>query len=202
MKSVTIKNPIYLFAIAIIIITSSCSPSADSEYSKLVKKELAKNKREDSLFMGIYLGMPSKAFYDHCWDLNKKGIFTNGLMNNTVLYSMDKDLPYPANMNFYPDFYEGKISVMKVAYDYKGWAPWNKAQYSDSLLQDVLNMYRKWYPGGNDFIKMTNKDRGTIYVKVDGNRRITVGRYDERLVKVDYTDLLVEEKIKAAQSKK
>ena len=81
-------------------------------------------------------------------------------------------------------------------------APWNKAQYSDSLLPDVLNLYRKWYATGNDFIQMNSKDRGTIYVKIDGNRRITVGRYDDKLVKVDYTDLIVEEKLKAAQPKK
>lgn len=195
------KCSIYLFSLAIIFSLYSCSNSEGSGYASLVKKELSKGTRNDSLFMGIYLGMPSKSFYDHCWAMNKQGIFTNGLMNNTVLYSMEKELKYPANMDFYPDFYEGKISVMKVAYDYKAWAPWNKTQYSDSLIFDVLNLYRKWYPG-NDFITITNKEKGIIYVKVDGNRRITVGRYDDKLVKVDYTDLLVEEKIKAAQSKK
>ena len=99
-------------------------------------------------------------------------------------------------MNFYPDFYEDKIFSMRVSYEYDAWSPWNKQQYADSLLPKVLNMYRKWYPAGNDFIKITNKERGTIYVKVDGNRRITIGRFDDRYVKVDYTDLLVEEKVK------
>jgi len=33
-------------------------------------------------------------------------------------------------------------------------------------------------------------------VKVDGNRRITIGKFDDRKVKVDYTDLLIEQKLK------
>ena len=85
---------------------------------------------------------------------------------------------------------------MRVGFQYNAWAPWNKAQFSDSLLPDVLKMYKKWYPEGNDFIKIVDKTKGTIYVKVDGNRRITIGRFNDMLVKVDYTDLLVEQKVK------
>jgi hypothetical protein len=196
------RNFIYLFATVAVFFACSCSYFGGNEYGNLVKRELAKGTRNDSLFFGIYLGMTSKAFYTHCWELNKKGLFTNGANNTTVLYSMDKDLKYPANMNFYPGFFEDKIYVMQASYEYKAWAPWNKSQYSDSLLPDVLNLYKKWYPQGNDFIEITNKEKGTIYVKVDGNRRITIGRFDDRIVKVDYTDLLVEEKLKAAKPKK
>lgn len=99
-------------------------------------------------------------------------------------------------MNFYPDFYENRIAVMRAEFHYDAWAPWNKAQFSDSLLPDVLKLYKKWYPGGNDFIAITDKTKGTIYVKVDGNRRITIGRFNDMLVKVDYTDLIIEEKLK------
>jgi hypothetical protein len=99
-------------------------------------------------------------------------------------------------MNFYPDFYENKIAVMRAGFQYDAWAPWNKAQFSDSLLPDVLQLLKKWYPGGNDFIAITDKTKGTIYVKVDGNRRITIGRFNDMLVKVDYTDLIIEDKLK------
>jgi hypothetical protein len=57
-------------------------------------------------------------------------------------------------------------------------------------------MYKKWYPDGNPFLILTDKARGTIYVKVDGNRRITIGRFNDMMVKVDYTDLLIEKKLK------
>jgi hypothetical protein len=58
-----------------------------------------------------------------------------------------------------------------------------------------LRLYQKWYPYGNPFIPIEDKKRGTIYVKVDGNRRITIGKFDEMQIKADYTDLLIESKL-------
>jgi hypothetical protein len=196
MIKLNVKYWVYLLLVTTTVSFCSCGYFGGSEYNRLVKKELAKGTRSDSLFFGIYLGMPSKAFYDHCWDMNKKGLFTNGNYNTSVLYKLNKDLKYPASMNFYPAFYDGRIFSMWASYEYDGWAPWNKKLSSDSLLPDVVNMYKKWYQQGNDFITITDKVKGTIYVKVDGNRRITIGRFDDRYVKVDYTDLLVEEKVK------
>jgi hypothetical protein len=197
MIRINIKNCIYFFGVAIII--SACNGLAGDEYTRLVKKELAKGKRVDSLFLGISFGMTSKAFFAYCWELNKKGIITDGVNNTMVLYKMDSGLKYPASMNFYPDFHENKIYHMRVIFQYNAWAPWNKAQYADSLLPDILRLYKKWYPGSNEFIKITDKVKGTIYVKVDDNRRITVGKYDDAQVHVDYTDLLVEKKLKKAE---
>ena len=153
MQRVNSKNYTCLVVISIISFFG-CSNFNSSEYSRLVAKELAKNTRADSLFLGIYLGMPAKAFYDHCWDLNKKGMVTNGTTNVSVLYKIDRDLKYPASMNFYPDFYGNKIFRMRASFEYDAWAPWNRSRYADSLLPYVLNMYRKWYAGGNDFIKI------------------------------------------------
>jgi hypothetical protein len=98
-------------------------------------------------------------------------------------------------MNFYPEFKDGNISRMKVSYQYDAWAPWNKSQWSDSLLPDVLRLLKNWYPG-NDFITITNADKQTIHIKIDGNRRITVGRFNDYMVKVDITDLLAEQESK------
>ncbi|MEP7108267.1 MAG: hypothetical protein ABI760_09790 [Ferruginibacter sp.] len=189
------KNQVYLFAITVIISVCSCS-SAGDEYSKLVRKELAKGTKVDSIFLGISFGMTSKTFFGYCWELNKKGIISDGANNTMIVYKIDTALKYPASMNFYPDFYENRICNMRVTFQYNAWAPWNKAQFSDTLLPDVLELYKKWYQVGNEFIKITDKVKGTIYVKVDGNRRITVGKYDDMIVKADYTDLLIEKKLK------
>jgi hypothetical protein len=196
MTRTNVKYYVYSVLITAVVCFCSCSYFGGSEYSRLVKKELAKGTRYDSLFFGIYLGMPAKAFYDHCWDMNKKGIFTNGSNNTSVLYKIDKDSSYPISMNFYPTFYESKIASMWASYEYDGWAPWNKNLVADSLLPHVISMYEKWYPGGNEFIKIANKEKETIYVKIDGNRRITIGLFNDKMVKVDYTDLLIEEKVK------
>lgn len=195
MRRIVIRHWLYLFFVTGFFAGSACTP-AGSDYNRLVEKELAKGTRSDSLFMGIYLGMPSKTFYAHCWDMNKKGLFTNGTNNISVLYKIDKDLKHQASMNFYPDFYEDKIFSMWATFEYDAWAPWNKPMQADSLLPDVLQLYKRWYPGGNEFITLTNEKRGTIFVKVDGNRRITIGKFDDRMVKVDYTDLLIEQKLK------
>ena len=101
-----------------------------------------------------------------------------------VLYKLkNNELKHPASMNFYPDFYQNKIYKMRVNFQYDSWAPWNKQLYADSLLQDVLKLYKNWYNRGNPFIKINDKEKGMLYVKVDGNRRITIGRYNDMLSK-------------------
>lgn len=175
---------------------TACDNSGLNKYNSLMEKELKSGKHVDSIFFGMYFGMLNKDFFAHCWEMNRKGIFTDGENNMYVLYKLKKELKYPASMNFYPDFYQNKIYKMRVNFQYEGWAPWNKQRYADSLLPDVLHMYKKWYSDGNPFISIKDKDKGIIYIKVDGNRRITIGKYNDEIVKADYTDLLVEKVIK------
>ena len=187
-----------IICVSVLLITiASCGDADLRAYKKLVKKETESGKRVDSLFFGIRFGMTSKEFYAHCWELNKKGILTDGLNNMAVLYKLNRnELKHEASMNFYPEFYENKIYKMPVTFQYVSWAPWNKNLFADSLKEEVLQLYKKWYPGGNEFLKMDDEEKGTIYIKVDGNRRITIGRYIDLQVKVDYTDLSVKEKEK------
>lgn len=186
MKAIVIISIVLLFG---------CRQSNVELYNEQVERELASNKKVNDIFMGISLGMGSKDFYMHCWDMNKKGLFFDGAGNTAVKYKLaGNELKHPAEMNFYPEFKNGKISSMWVKFQYDGWVPWNKKLDSDDLLQDVVQLYKKWYPQGNPFLAITDKERGTIYVKVDGNRRIIIGRFDEVQVKVDYSDLSVEKK--------
>lgn len=167
-----------------------------AEYSRLIRSEKAKNIRNDSIFFGFYFGMPNKAFYDHAWTLNRQGKIMDGVNNVFILYRLDDgELKHSGSMNFYPDFYNNKVFKMRMEFNYDAWAPWNKSQSADSLLPDVLNFYKTWYPRGNPFITIVDSVRGTIHVKVDGNRRILIGKFDERLVKAEITDLTVEEEL-------
>ena len=90
--------------------------------------------------------------------MNKKGIFSDGTGNNYVLYKLDKELKFPASMNFYPDFNDSTIWRMRVNYQYDGWSPWNKQMAADSLLPDVFKMYKNWYNDGNSFIQINDKE--------------------------------------------
>ena len=103
MKTRTKSLMLLLISLCII---SGCSPRA--KYERRLKHELASGVRCDSLFMGLYLGMPEKEFYTHCWQLNKKGLIRQGESNTTVLYNTKDELKYPGTMNFYPRFNAGQ----------------------------------------------------------------------------------------------
>ncbi len=169
--------------------------SGSAKYKKLEEKELASGKQVPELFYNMKFGMSRKDFFSYCWEMHQKGKFLDGENSTSVLCKLDKELNYPVSMNFYPDFYQDKIYKMRVKFEYVAWAPWNKALFSDSLIPHVIQLFEKWNPG-NDFIKLTDSKDRTIYVKVDGNRRIVIGQYDDAIVKAEYTDLLIEPQIK------
>lgn len=171
---------------SLLAILTSCT---ESEYEKTVDEELSKGIRNDSLFLGLALGMSKKEFFEHCWQLNKQGLVTDGKGNTAVHYEV-KGLKDPASMDFYPEFYKGRIYQMPVDFQYKGWAPWNTHLSSDSLMYDVVNLFKEWY--GGDFMVLEHPDGYTFFVKVDGNRRIVVHQYNDHTVKAVFTDLLVE----------
>lgn len=172
-------------------IISGCSQK--TKYERRLKNELASGVRYDSLFMGLYLGMTDKDFYSQCWKLNRKGLIKQGTTNTTVEYHVRNELKYPAIMDFYPTFVKGKISEMPVRYVYSGWAPWNKKLSADSLQVDVLEWYKKKY--GRGFLEVKHPEKGVAYVKIDGNRRISIYKEDELHVWAVFTDMLVTKEI-------
>jgi len=176
--------------IILTVLLSACRDGS-GRYSDLVKKELASGRTANQLIMDIHFGMTRKEFYDYCWRMHNKGVFEDGSNSTAVLYRLSRpgQLKQAASMNFYPLFRNDTIYKMWAQIGYDAWAPWNRNLFADSLMLDVVGFYTRWYPG-NSFIKLTDPRRGTIYVKVDGNRRIVVGKKDDSHVNVDYTNLL------------
>ena len=179
------------------LIINGCSPR--SKYERKLKHELASEVRYDSLFMGIYLGMPEKDFYTHCWNLNREGLIKQGSSNTTVENELKDELNYPATMNFYTEFFQNKIYEMPVQFLYNGWSPWNKKLSSDNLIEDVLKLYETIY--GDNFIKVIHPKRGIAYVKVNGNRRITIFMEDDMHVWAVFTDMSVKHALNDSISK-
>jgi hypothetical protein len=169
-----------------VFIISGCSPRA--KYEHRLKHELASGVRYDSLFMGLYFGMPEKDFYLHCWQLNKKGLIRQGETNTTVYYVLKNQLQYPAAMDFYPKFMGGKIFEIPVRFKYVGWAPWNKNLTSDKLQANIVKWYEKVY--GKGFIEVKHPLHGSVFVKIDGNRRISIFKESDLYVWAVFTDLL------------
>ena len=162
-----------------------CSPR--SRYDSRLEHELASGVRYDSIFMGIYLGMPDKDFYAHCWMLNREGLIKQSPSNLAVEYELEDELNFPATMHFYPEFRQGKIVEMPVRFIYNGWAPWNKDLSVDALQSEVLKWFEQGY--GDGFLKVEHPDHGMAYVKIDGNRRITIFKQDEMHVWAVFKDM-------------
>ena len=183
------KGILKLLALLIISISVIYGCSPKSRYERRLKQELAKGVRYDSLFLGLYLGMPEKDFYMHCWTLNQKGLIRQGSNNTTVEYQMRNELKYPGIMNFYPSFVDSKIAEMPVKFTYAGWAPWNKRLSSDSLQLDVMQWIKKNH--GNSFMKVDHPKRGSAYINLEGNRRITVFKENDMNVWAVFCDMSV-----------
>ena len=168
------------------LLVGGCSPG--KTYERRLKQELASGIRYDSLFMGISFGMSEQEFFDHCWGLNRDSLVKQGTANMSVQYDINEDLSYPATMNFYPVFGEGKIIEMPVRFIYNGWAPWNKDLAPDNLARDVKKWYEETY--GKGFITVTHPQKGQAYTKIDGNRRITIYVENDLYVWAIFTDML------------
>lgn len=177
-----------VFAILIMGVYSSCKRT--SKYHALVERELATNVRNDTLLMDLRFGMNKREFFAHCWELHKKGIFSEGATNTTVHYQFER-FGKEYSVDFYPNFHEGKIVELPVEYKYTAFAPWNSKFSIDSLLTEVVNIQKEEY--GVDFLEIRPKDKnkGTAYVRVDGNRRISIHKnIVTNAVEVRYFDLL------------
>ena len=194
------RGKFYIIIFASVIVTlAACSKK--QQYDSLVEKELASGVRHETLFLGLSLGMSSESFYKKCWDLNKQGLIRQGSGNTTVAYEMEEELKFSTKVNFYPTFFEDKIYEMPVEFKYKAWAPWNKQMQSDSLQIDILSLFEEWY--GKGFLEISPNARKKAFVKVDGNRRISIYKdpVDDGKVWALYTDLSKEEEVKALIAK-
>lgn len=181
----TLRNVVKVLMIFLVIMMSSCQ----SDYTKLVKRELASGKQNDSIFYRLKFGQTRSYFFKNCWELNKQQLLSQGPNNGYVqafLHPQDTtDRVHDIRMLFYPRFDPNdKIISMDVKFSYVAWAPWNKDLHADKLLPRVKDTLLKWFPG-NKFMKV----RDSILVKVDGNRQIQLSEGSDRDVSVLIEDL-------------
>lgn len=187
-------NKILLFCLTMVVAASIIS------CDKRKFKFGASKKNYDSLFLGLYLGMERRAFFDRCWELNRQEIATNGGSVQSVQYVLEDELDQRVLMQFYPVFYKEKIIEMPVVFAYEGWAPWNKEYSSDSLLVKILPVFKKWY--GDDFDLLDHETMGKVYIKMDGKRRINLFIRDDQYVQAVFSDMeLLRERKKEEEEK-
>lgn len=180
------KNSKLLIFLVILSVTFTYCQNTGDTYQEMVKKELAKEVRNDSLFLGYYFGMPQKEFFAHSWELNKTGVITNG--SGAQIKKEELNLKSPATMTFYPVFKNGKIFKMPINYMYDAWAPWNRELWADSLKNDLRKLYEKRY-NGEFFEYFDPKTEINYLVQVSGNREIRISEKSTQTVQVLFTDL-------------
>ena len=177
----------------VLLLAAFAASCVQSEYTNLVKKELASGVKQDSLIFGIRFGDTRNDFFGKCFDLNQQHLITQGPNGTSVQYLFKDSLVHEKatrlRLLFYPTFdEEEKIAEMKMEFSYQGWAPWNRELQSDSLKRKVIQMLTRWY-GGNEFITVQLGETN-VPIKVDGNRRIMIDVKDTQSVRVMVQDLL------------
>lgn len=187
-----IKLSVLRYCISGLLVSVILSGCFQSEYTRLVKSELAKGVRNDSLLFGIRFGDTRNEFYGKCFDLNRQQLVTAGAGNNVeFIFSDSLFHKKPTNLSllFYPSFDQNeRISNMKLQFSYRAWAPWNRDLQSDSLIGKTEKILMNWY-GGNSFIMAEVGDQ-RVSVKLDGNRRILLYIFDMQNVSVEVQDIL------------
>lgn len=184
------RKTIQLFLFLAIGITFA---ACESEYSKTVKRELKTGVIHEDLILDLKLGQTQKEFYDHCWELNKQGIVSQGSGNkfakHTMLLDSTAQNPEKVEMLFYGIFDEEKVMHgMHMKFSYVRWSLWNEAYQSDVLVEKLQEKYLKEYPG-NPFIEITVKEEVKAYAKIDGNREILIYPNSDKDVTVKIGDL-------------
>ena len=172
------------------LVLSSCT----SEYNQYVEREMAKEIKNDSLFLGLEMGITRKEFYAHCWELNAQKVISQGDGNQTVRYYIEPDSTQGSELKkemlFYGFFDEEEIMRgMDISFSYTAWAIWNEELHSNALMEDLKEMYLHTY-SGNDFIDVeVDVLEYPAAVKIDGNREILMYPKNNRFVTVKIRDL-------------
>ena len=171
--------------ITAVLLLYSCKEKYD--YYAHVQEEMESGVRNDSLFLGYYLGMSQQDFYDHSWELNKQRKVKQGQFNRSVEYQIT-DQEERIQMNFFPTFENGAIANMPVVFTYTAWAPWNKELWSDKLILHVRDILEDWH---NIKFELVRDKNGTpCFVNVSGNRRIIINLQDDQKVNTVYSDMV------------
>lgn len=174
----------FLFLASLLII--QCQDDPRSVYQKEVATELAKDVRNDSLFLGYHFGMTREEFFEHSWKLNKQKVVLNG--TGAEILQIENALKSEAQKIFYPEFKDEKIVSMPVEYSYDGWAPWNRHLWADSLKYDVKRLLEKKYK--IEFKELSNPNNGEKYLyHIAANKEIRISELDNSVVLVEYIDL-------------
>ena len=192
MKKLNFLNIIRISIVIIIgMLVFGCKNQ--SEYTKVLKREL-KNKNEfNDLIFDMKIGQSRQDYFDICYKLNQKKLIVSGQrsLNPELTLKSKTGSTKGSNikMSFNGIFNEKKIMRgMEMRFYFTGWSSWNKALSSDSLLFQLKDTLMGWFPG-NEFFNVNFENNLSTEVKIDGNRRILAYLANSKDVAVRIEDM-------------
>ena len=114
----------------LLVLTPFLACEIESEYSKLLKKELKSGKSFNDLVLGLKIGQTKDDFFEICAELNKKKLITSGARNlypEYILYPKDSlENGKKIRMSFMGIFDNDRIMKgMDIRFNYYSWIAWH-----------------------------------------------------------------------------
>lgn len=167
--------------------------ACESEYSSLVKSEMASGEIHEELMFGMQIGQTKKDFFDTCWQLNKEKKISQGSGNKYAKYFTNIDstaeIKQEVEILFYGIFDSLEVMQgMDIKASYVAWAPWNTKYHAPALMGAMQTYYEKEL-GGNPFIEIDIIKGKKAYAKVDGNRQLLMYTLTDKDIRVRWEDL-------------
>ncbi|MAR43837.1 MAG: hypothetical protein CMC48_07150 [Flavobacteriaceae bacterium] len=179
------------FTIIIFILFVGCQ--RQSEYTKVLTRELEKKNEFNDLIFDMKIGQSRQDYFDICYQLNKqKKIISGERSLNPELILKSKNSSVKGSnikMSFNGIFNEKKIMRgFEMRFYFTGWSNWNKDLSSENLLDQLKDSLNGWFPG-NNFFKVNFENNLSAEVKIDGNRRILAYKVNSKDVAVRIEDM-------------
>ena len=132
-----------------------------SEYTKVLNRELENKNEYNDLIFDMKIGQSRQDYFDICYKLNQKKLIVSGQrsLNPELILESKDDAVKGSNikMSFNGIFNEKKIMKgMEMRFYFTGWSSWNKDLSSDNLLVQLKDTLREWFPE-MIFLKLTLK---------------------------------------------
>ena len=164
-----------------------------SEYTKILKRELENKKEFNDLIFDMKIGQSKQDYFDICYQLNKQKKITSGQrsLNPELILESKNNSKKGGNikMSFNGIFNEKKIMRgFEMRFYFTGWSDWNKDLSSEALLLQLKDTLKGWFPG-NEFFKVNFENNLSTEVKIDGNRRILAYVVNSKDVAVRIEDM-------------
>ena len=164
-----------------------------SEYTKVLKRELGNKNEFNDLIFDMKIGQSRKDYFDICYKLNQKKLIVSGQrsLNPELTLKSKSSSAKGGNikMSFNGIFNEKKIMRgMEMRFYFTGWSSWNKTLSSDNLLIQLKDTLMGWFPG-NEFFNVNFENNLSTEVKIDGNRRILAYLVNSKDVAVRIEDM-------------